>query len=81
MATLRLFASIKEAAKNRGSLELDANTVGELLDVAGKELGAEFLEQAQLCKIWLNGEPADMKTSIGADDEVALLPPVSGGQS
>lgn len=29
--------------------------------------------------IWVNGEPADGATAVGADDEVAVLPPVSGG--
>ena len=29
--------------------------------------------------IWLNGEPADADAAVGPDDEVAVLPPVSGG--
>ena len=30
-------------------------------------------------RIWLNGEPADADTPVGESDEVAVLPPVSGG--
>jgi molybdopterin converting factor small subunit len=29
--------------------------------------------------VWLNGEPAEMATCVGAHDEVTVLPPVSGG--
>jgi len=31
------------------------------------------------CRIWLNGDPADRATPITDADEVAVLPPVSGG--
>ena len=79
MATLRLFASIKESAGNRGQLDLEAETVEELLKLAGKELGSEFESQIQICRIWLNGEPTELTATIGKNDEVALLPPVSGG--
>lgn len=79
MATLRLFASIKESAGNCGQLDLEAQTIGELLNLATKKLGANFDEQIQICRIWLNGEPAELTAAITSNDEVALLPPVSGG--
>lgn len=79
MATLRLFASIKQAAGNRGQLDLEATTIEELLNLASKELGAEFSDQIQQCRIWLNGKPVEMTAKITTEDEVALLPPVSGG--
>lgn len=83
MATLRLFASIKESAGNCGKFDLEAKTVGELLDLATKKLGEDsskdFNEQIHICRIWLNGEPAELTTAINSTDEVALLPPVSGG--
>jgi len=29
--------------------------------------------------VWVNGEPAEPDVPVGETDEVALLPPVSGG--
>jgi len=29
--------------------------------------------------IWVNGEPADGSSKVEPDDEVAVVPPVSGG--
>jgi molybdopterin converting factor small subunit len=29
--------------------------------------------------VWVNGEAAEQNTEVADDDEVALLPPVSGG--
>jgi len=78
MATLRLFAGIREAAGVR-SLFVDASTVGEVIDVATQKFGDEFSEQIQTCRIWLNGEPTELSASVSDGDEVALLPPVSGG--
>jgi sulfur-carrier protein len=31
------------------------------------------------CKVWVNGEPATSTDPVGDRDEVAVLPPVSGG--
>ena len=31
------------------------------------------------CRVWVNGEEARPETSVAVDDEVAVLPPVSGG--
>jgi molybdopterin converting factor small subunit len=30
-------------------------------------------------RVWVNGEPAERATPVGDGDEVAVLPPVSGG--
>jgi molybdopterin converting factor small subunit len=30
-------------------------------------------------RVWRNGDPADRADPVGPDDEVAVLPPVSGG--
>lgn len=75
---LRLFASVRQAA-GTGRVELPGSTVGEVVGAAVEEFGPEFAAQAERCRIWLNGEPADLATPVGARDEVALLPPVSGG--
>lgn len=78
MATLRLFASIREAA-GTGTAEIDAATVGAVLDAASERFGPGFTALLGTCGIWLNGEPADRSAVVGSGDEVAVLPPVSGG--
>ena len=78
MATLRLFAGVGDIAGTR-RLSVEASTVGEAVELAEKRFGKEFAEQVQTCRIWLNGEPADLDAPVGEADEVALLPPVSGG--
>ena len=53
--------------------------MGELLAAAGDKYGARFVEVLQTCRVWVNGESATADTVLSARDEVAVLPPVSGG--
>lgn len=78
MATLRLFAAAREAA-GTGSTQIGAATVGDVLAEAEIAFGPSFRAVLQSCRVWLNGEPAEMHMAVTADDEVAVLPPVSGG--
>ena len=78
MATLRLFASIREAA-GTGRAEFDAATVGELIDKAAARFGPDFVALLPICRVWVNGEASDTAEPLRPGDEVALLPPVSGG--
>lgn len=78
VARLRLFASAREAA-GTSQETLPGATVGELLEVAKHRFGANFEAVLPSCKVWVNGEAAEMSVRIGDDDEVAVLPPVSGG--
>lgn len=78
MPTLRLFASAREAA-GTGRDELPGETVGELLASAADRYGPTFVQVLATCKVWVNGESAADATPISAADEVAVLPPVSGG--
>jgi molybdopterin converting factor small subunit len=59
--------------------ELAGETVGELLTHARARYGASFAEILDRSRIWVNGRNADADTPVAADDEVAVLPPVSGG--
>lgn len=78
MATLRLFAAAREAATT--SVEtIDATTVGAVLAEAGARHGDSFVAVLKQCRVWVNGQPADAATQVGEGDEVAVLPPVSGG--
>lgn len=59
--------------------EFDGTTVGALLEAAVARFGAPLERILPHCKVWVNGEPADGSTPVAVTDEVALLPPVSGG--
>jgi MoaD family protein len=80
---LRLFAAAREAAgRSADEYELtDASTVGSLLDAASARYGADFAAVLRSARVWVNGDdPTQGPTTKLADgDEVAVLPPVSGG--
>ena len=78
MAVLRLFASAREAA-GTGSDVVDGTTVGEVLDLAVDRYGAAFAQVLGTCRVWVNGDAADRSAAVTSTDEVAVLPPVSGG--
>jgi molybdopterin synthase sulfur carrier subunit len=78
MATLRLFAAARVAA-GIGRDEVEGAHVDEVMDAARARYGVEFAAVVARCRIWVNGEPAEAATPVGPDDEVAVLPPVSGG--
>lgn len=78
MATLRMFASAREAA-GTGRAEFAGTTVGDVLAAAISTFGDGFARVLPSCKVWVNGEAADPSDPVSAGDEVAVLPPVSGG--
>lgn len=78
MASLRLFASAREAAGTSRDTVPGA-TVDEVLAEAIRRYGSSFAEIVANSRVWCNGEPADGQTVVGDSDEVAVLPPVSGG--
>ena len=78
MAVLRLFAAARDAA-GTGREVVDGATVGELLDAAMVRHGERFAAVLARSRVWKNGEPADRDTPVADGDEVAVLPPVSGG--
>ena len=75
---MRLFAAAREAA-GTGRAELPGATVGDVLAAACERYGEAFAEVLTTCRIWVNGDAAAASTIVAADDEVAVLPPVSGG--
>jgi len=78
MATLRLFAGAREAA-GVGTDRFDGDTVGDVLDQARVRYGEAFAAVLAGSRVWRNGEQADDAQPVGPEDEVAVLPPVSGG--
>jgi len=75
---LRLFAGAREAA-GTGRDELPGATVAAVLDAACARYGSEFGALLEHCAIWCSGEPCEPDQRVGDADEVAVLPPVSGG--
>ncbi len=80
MAQLRLFASAREAAGCARDVVPGA-TVREVIAEANRRFGSDFERVLNSCKIWVNGEVADLATAVNDNDEVAILPPVSGGDA
>ena len=78
VTVLRLFASAREAA-GTGRADIEATTVGEVLDEARRRFGEGFAAVLGTCRVWCNGEPAAPEDPVAPGDEVAVLPPVSGG--
>lgn len=78
MAVLRLFAGAREAA-GTSSVKIDALSVQEVLDKAGELYGSDLAKIIAGSKVWLNGEQASFSDEVTDRDEVAVLPPVSGG--
>lgn len=78
MPRLRLFAQAREIA-GTSKAEISGSTVADVLDEAVVRWGPEFSQLLPRCAVWVNGEPADRSVRVAPDDEVAVLPPVSGG--
>ncbi|MCT9077442.1 MoaD/ThiS family protein [Streptomyces fulvoviolaceus] len=81
MPTMLLFATARDAA-GRACDMIPGSTLGEVLDEALRRYGAEFAQVLANSRVWLNGEMLydDMRGApCEADDEIAVLPPISGG--
>jgi molybdopterin converting factor small subunit len=78
MAVLRLFAQAREAA-GAGRDVVDGGTVDQVLAEARARYGEDFARLLPNCRVWVNGEPAEGDQPVTDADEVAVLPPVSGG--
>jgi molybdopterin synthase sulfur carrier subunit len=78
MARLRLFGPAREAA-GRGSDEIEGSSVADVLAEAERRFGGTFADVLACSKVWVNGHEADRASLVTDRDEVAVLPPVSGG--
>ena len=78
MARLRLFAGLRQAA-GTSQVDIPGGSVDEVLAAAAATYGSDFERGLAAANVWVNGEPADPATLVGDQDEVAVLPPVSGG--
>ena len=78
MPVLRLFAAAREAA-GTGRDQVSGATVGEVLARARERYGEGFAAVLGTSRVWVNGTPAGEDVVVTDADEVAVLPPVSGG--
>ncbi|NLA34400.1 MAG: hypothetical protein GX868_01785 [Actinobacteria bacterium] len=78
MPTLRLFAQARVSA-GIGSDVVDGATVDDVIDAAVRRYGPDFEAVLATCRVWLNGDEVPGDTPVGESDEVAVIPPVSGG--
>ena len=78
MPRLRLFGPAKEAA-GTGNVLAPGATVGEMLMWASATFGPAFEQVLASSRVWVNGEAAEPDWLVVDTDEVAILPPSSGG--
>lgn len=76
--TLRLFGPAREAA-GTGSDHFQATTVRELMGLAFERYPEQFSKVVSTSRIWVNGNDAGPDHPLSEDDEVAVIPPISGG--
>jgi MoaD family protein len=80
---VRLFAAAREAAgRGQDTFDLAAGTrLDALLETACIRYGSVFPDVLSGARVWINGdEPREgPATTLEDDDEIAVLPPVSGG--
>jgi MoaD family protein len=75
---VRLFATLREQA-GAATLDAEGATAGEVADALAERFGERFARIASAGQLVVNGERATRDTPLADGDEVALLPPVSGG--
>ena len=75
---VRLFAVLRELAGS-GQVEAEGDTVAEVVDVLSARFGERFERVARVGTVVVDGERAKLTTPLSEGQEVALLPPVSGG--
>ncbi|HVB70898.1 MAG TPA: MoaD/ThiS family protein [Acidimicrobiales bacterium] len=78
VARLLLLGPAREAAGRRDDV-IDGDSVDVVLKEAAARYGPDFERVLEVSQVWVNGDAANAKTRVGPHDEVAVVPPVSGG--
>jgi len=58
---------------------LQGDRVSSIMAAAEERFGEEFARIVATSNIWLNGDPVGPDAPVRDEDEVAVIPPVSGG--
>lgn len=77
---VRLFAVLREIAGS-STVEADGATVEELVQQLCDRFGERFTSVVERSSVVLDGERVSLETAITGVEELAILPPVSGGVS
>jgi MoaD family protein len=75
---VRLFAALRELA-GASDVEASGATVGDVVTALSERYGERFAKVARAGSVVLDGERVPTDRALADGDEVALLPPVSGG--
>ena len=78
MPVLRLFGPARSAA-GTGRVDIPGTSVSEVLDEACRRFGPTFADVAATSRLWVNGQATERACLLDGWDELAVLPPVSGG--
>ncbi len=78
VAVLLLFAAARVAAGTSRE-QVHGRTVADVLNDANARHGEQFAAVVANARVWVNGEPASTEQVLKDGDEIAVLPPVSGG--
>lgn len=73
-----MFGPARDAV-GAASVVVAGATVREVLDELRGRYGTGLAELLEVSKVWVDGDPVGPDVALGADDELAVLPPVSGG--
>lgn len=75
---VRLFASLRELA-GASQVEVEGATVGEVVRALSARYGERFEKVARVGSVVVDGERVSPDAALTGSEEIALLPPVSGG--
>jgi MoaD family protein len=75
---VRLFAALRELA-GASDVEASGATVGDVITGLSERYGERFAKVARAGSVVVDGERVPTDRALADGDEVALLPPVSGG--
>ncbi|HET7236716.1 MAG TPA: MoaD/ThiS family protein [Actinomycetota bacterium] len=80
LVRVRLFAALRELAGS-SQVEAEGSSVAEVVDALSARYGERFERVARAGSVIVDGERAGPSTPLAGGQEVALLPPVSGGSA
>ena len=78
MVKVRLFAALRELA-GASEVEVEGETVDEVVAALSARYGERFEKVARVGSVVVDGERASPDSALSGSEEIALLPPVSGG--